>query len=814
MLRNYFAAACRNFTRNKLVGTINIVGLALGFAAAILIALYVRYELSYDEFLAGHERVYRLSITDQRPGGAPTIWDAADFRMARQLAVDYPQIEATARLVDTWYSVRRGPLEYHEQVFCADADFFKILPFPALAGDLATALDEPDGVVITRTIARKYFGNTDPIGKTLEVQRSMPVTVRAVIEDLPGNTHFNFKIVASGRAAFATQRNVDAMALTPEFTYYGAHTYFRLRADASAEQLFADLPAFAKRHYNLPGAAKMTMNVYPLADVHFAPAGRWPFTPAGNPRTVTTIALVGLLVILIAAINFVNLMTARAAQRALEIGVRKSAGARQRDLVTQFLGEACLYVFVAMLIAVALVELALPTFNTLLSAQDALYQSASVRFDYWREPTIAGGLVLAVLVVGLLAGAYPAFVMAALRPSTALKGHVAGGASWVRQSLVVLQFTILIGLIFATLVIHRQTNFAMNEALRIDRDQVVLLHFQQGAPSDAFKDSIRRIPGVLEVTAAAAAPTNYSFNVMPFANFGREPLALSVGVVDFNFFDFYHLAPVAGRVTSREHGNDLWLPNEAGRALSVVLNESAVKALGFPSNAEAVGANLATPYWAPRFVTPTSVTVVGVVPDYPIDSVRTAVAATLFVVDPAQLRVMSIRLRGTQIPETLAAIDAVWAEQGEPHAVSRWFLEQYYQRMYSDIIQQRRVLGMLSAAAVFLACLGLFGLSIYTAQRRTREIGVRKALGAGTADVMRLLLWAFSKPVAVATVIAWPIAFWAMSRWLDGFVYRIDLAWWLLPLSSLVALGIALATVSAHCYAVARAQPARALRDE
>jgi putative ABC transport system permease protein len=811
MLRNYLAAALRNLLRNKLVSLINIVGLAVGFAAAILIALYLRYQLSFDEFLPGHQQVYRLSLTVKQAGSPPVIWDAADFFMAERLKLDYPEVEMVARMVGPFVSVRHREAEFQEQVTCADADFFRILPFPVLEGDLATALNSPDGLVITRTMARKYFGDEDALGQTLEIDRHIVMRVRAVIEDLPGNTQFNIKMVASTEAAFSGLKFIETLRNQPGAFIPGAATYFRLRQGAGIERIKADAPNFIKRHYLQALGAESTLDIYPLTQVHLAPPGRWPMTPPMNPRTLWTLALVGLLVILIAAINFVNLMTARAAQRAVEVGVRKSAGARRSDLIAQFLGESCLYVFAAALVAMALVELALPAFNTMVSTGDFMYQDATVTFQYWKQPALAAVLVLAAVVVALLAGAYPAFVMSAMRPANALhRGTASIGVARVRQWLVVLQLAILIALLFATAVIHRQTSFAVNEGLRIDRDQVVLLHFSQ-TPSEAIKEALARIPGVRAVTAAAAAPTNYDIAAANFSHApGLPPVTLQVSGIDYNFFEFYGLRPLAGRWPSRDRGTDLFVFDSA-QHVSVWLSESAVRALGISSPVAAVGESL-TPFWPPQNIPPASITIAGVVPDFPVNSIRGEIQPVIYFVQPGFLRIASIRLKGEQIPETLSAIDAVWKKLGEPRAVARWFLDEYYNRMYIDIIHQQRVLGSLCVVAVFLACLGLFGLSIYTAQRRTQEIGIRKVMGASTGDVMRLLLWAFTKPVFWASLIAWPVAAWLMRRWLAGFVYRVDLGWWLLPIASLLALTVALATVSVQSYLVARAKPAGALR--
>jgi putative ABC transport system permease protein len=812
MFRNYLAAALRNLLRNKLVSFINITGLAIGFAAALLIALYLRYQLTYEHFLPGYDQVYRLSLTAEPPGSPPQIHDSVSFHMAEDFKTDYPDVAMIARVVVQFPSVRRSEIEHPEGILFADPDFFRMMPFATVAGNPATALDAPDGLVITPSIARRYFGNANPLGQTLEVNRSVPLRVLAVIDELPGNTHFSFRMVASSKSRMSNQ---SVVAQPGSSDWPGAFTYFSVRNRAAIARINADSKNFLHRHHADDPGVRTTLDILPLDQVHLAPTGRYPLSPSTNPRTLWTLGLVGLLVLALAVINFVNLMTARGTQRAVEVGVRKSAGARRANLVVQFLGESCLYVFIAVVLAMALVELALPTFNAMLSIgpDDEQAQAATVSFQYWREPMLAGVLLLATLVVGVMAGAYPAFVMSAMRPITALqRGANAVASARVRQILVVLQLSALIALLICTAVINRQMTFSLVDALRIDREQVMLLFFDK-MPSDAIKDAIARVPGVTGVTTAGYAPTNYGNGRGQFHRPGSAaPVGLSISPIDYNFFDFYRVKPLAGRLPSRDHGTDLLVPGDASRHLTVFVNEAAVHELGFASATAAIEQPIEALNMP--FAAPASTTIAGVVPDIPVDSVRTNIQPAMYVAFPQGSGLMSIRLAGRPIPETEDAIDAVWRKLGEPMAPSHLFLDLYFRRMYIDIIQQRRVLGALCGVSVFLSCLGLFGLSIYTAQRRTKEIGIRKVMGASTSAVMRLLLWAFAKPVIWGSLIAWPIAYWLMDRWLDGFAYRVELGWWLFPAASLLALAITLATVSGHSYLVARAAPGGALRSE
>jgi putative ABC transport system permease protein len=820
MLRNYLAVALRNLLRNRAISLINIAGLAVGLAAALLVALYVRYEHSYEQFIPGYENVYRFSMDmrfDLRPFEHR---DQSSQRIAGWLKLDFPEIERVARFNETWRSVATDSRAFKEQVFEGDPDLFRVLAIPAVAGDLSAALDQPGRIAISRAIARKYFGRDNVIGAKLKLDDGRPFLVSAVFEDLPGNSHLNFRIVVSalGKSAIASE---DAMP-ADNLGSIGLYTYVRLHPGARTDRLRAQLPQFMTRHF---GAFKdaFAAQLVPIADIHLSPEVKRSLRPRGNPRALQALAVVGVLIVLIAVLNFVNLTTARAAHRGVEVAVRKLAGARRRDIALQFIGESFLYVAVAMLIAVSLVELALPAFRALLDPGENISVPPSIIFDYWRSPMLLLAILAGTVSVGMVAAAYPAMVLSSFSPASVIKGAAlksAGGAR-VRQVLVVLQFAILISLIFATAVIFRQTNFALHSALRIDTDQVVIYNLEmefpmRDAPGAAFRSAVAVIPGVVGVTGSGNIPTSGFSASTSFTDSQGKSVLLQVTTVDLNFFDFYHVPLLAGRTFSPALATDRYVATESTRPLSVVVNEAAVRSLGFANKEDAIGKilhpRLLWPYQnAPP---PEPITVVGVVADFPTNSVRLEIEPAIYFVFEPMLGTLSIRIAGRQVPETLGAIRAAWKKTGQPRPEEGWFLDGYYRQLYADIILQQKTLSLFAGCAVFLAALGLLGLSIYTAQRRTKEIGIRKVMGASTRDIMKLLLWAFSKPVLWASVMAWPVAAWLMHRWLEGFAYRVPLGWWWLPASSLIALGIALLTVSAHSAALARSRPTNALRYE
>lgn len=811
MFRNYLSAALRNLARNRLYAAINIVGLSIGFAAAIFIGLFIREELGYEKFIPGYENVYRISYTFQTPGANPQKTEFAFYALGDWLKHDFPDL-AVGRLGADWRSVRRGDFESHESVSYADPGFLSMFPLPVVAGELRSALDAPDSVVLTRSMARKFFGEDAPIGKTLEINRQHTLRVTAVIEDLPSNTHMGFRmlIAASVRPAglWPGPHAQNAM-------FAPTYTYFRLGPGSDLKRIERQLVSYVKEHLQPAPGQHMSFDAEPIADIHLLPAGMHPQKPPGDPKLLVALGIVGALIIAIAGFNFVTLMTARAAQRAVEVGVRKLVGAGRRDLILQFVGEATIYVALGMLLAIAIVEISLPAFNALLDRSLGKYTAPAIAFDYWRDPSLAAALAAVVVAMGAAAGFYPALVLSSFRPATVLKGASirAGGSLSVRQILVVAQFAVLVILIFCALVIHRQTSFALNEALRIDRDQVILIFFSDTKVRHTFQQALAHVPGVKAVTSSQSAPTN--FGSVPFvaATPDGNETTLHASAVDFGFHEFYGLPLLAGRYLSPDRSTDVARPEGddfISHPVSVLVNESTSRLLGHSSPEAAVGRTIKVLGLPSRAI----VTIAGVVPDFPVDSVRVPIRPTVYIVHLNSLIMISARLDGQQIPETLARIDALWKSIGEPRAIPRQFLDEYYDYIYTDIRQQGKLFTVACILAVSIACLGMFGLSVFSAQRRTKEIGIRKAMGADNGDVLRLLLWSFAKPVLIANLMAWPVALLAMDQWLDGFAYRVNLDWWLLPAASLVALSIAMLTVSAHCYRVSRSKPAHALRYE
>ena len=811
MFRHLVIAALRNLSANRLQSAIAIIGLSIGIASALLMALVIRNQTTYDHFIPGHERTYIMVSKSLTPGRPDRYGDTGQINMAEQLKLLVPQIQSVTRLVPVRTAgtgvnsikISHGQITAEEPLYWADPNVFEVLPLPVYRGDLTNALKQADGIVIPRSIARKYFGRDDAVGQIIQVN-DHPMTVRAVIEDLPVNgTSLKASIFASGLASFST---LATFKVQPNLIQFNTSTYFRLKSATDISAVERQLPKLADQQNsfaNQPGKPPgyilqpVLLDQLPLHD------GLYP----GAQTRLSIAALVGALILFIASVNFVNLLTARAARRALEVGVRKVCGAARRLLVLQFLGESILTVFFATCLAVALTEWILPSANVFLQTGAAL--------DYWQEPQTLVLLLAGAVVLGIVSGAYPAFVLSSFRPAGVLKGLVrySRGTGMVRNALVVLQFAILISLVVASTVIYQQHLYATRDGLRGNIDQMVIV--RQGC-TPAFLSELQKLPGIAGVSCSSQVLVQGQ--LATFVMLKGERVILNISPVAADLFALYGIAPIAGSLPAKTAQDNTPAPTAApaepqgpfASISSIILNEAAVKRLGFKSPQAAIGQT------APAFGPGGAKPIIAVVPDFSYQSVDDVIPPMAYTISPIGqgLGMVSIKLKGQQIPETLTGIDRIWTATHPGMTISRFFLDDHIQELYLKLLRQAQSLAIFSGVAVFLACLGLLGLSIATAERRTKEIGIRKAMGAGSADVTRLLLWQFAKPVLWANLIAWPIAFYAMNRWLSGFAYHVALN----PLdfvgATLLAILVALLTVAVQSTLASRAVPATSLRYE
>jgi putative ABC transport system permease protein len=824
MLRNILAASWRSAVRDRLYAIINVLGLALGFAAAILIGLFVRDELSYDRFLPDYQDVYRAQLTLTESGRRPETFATTPYRLAAEMKLDFPEIVAATRVSLQSMGLRRGDVEATEIVSSADADFFTVLGFPLLRGDPATALAEPDSIVLTRRVAEKYFGTIDCLGRTLEINHLHPVRVSGVAEDAPTNTTNGFTALLSAKTQYGSLARKDRQPREPKGILWNeVLTLFRLKPGTSPDAFSARFPGFVLAHYPDAADARPLFSLFlkPLADIHLHPNNPDTSETDDQAQTVYAVAATGILILVLAGINFVNLVTARATRRALEVGVRKASGAMRHQLLLQFMGESIAYSLAGMVLGMALAELCVPTLNGFLDRQ--------IVFDYWRHPLLAAIPIMTAILLGLAAGFYPALILSSLPPAMVLKSRSGGpiGGGRLRLALVIFQFTVTIALLISTVVIYRQNVFATSRALRFDKDLVLTVDltglptfeglggvsWRKPAPVEALRTQLAAVPGVRAIAASFVVPQ--SFNNIT-TNFGRPEapdrpkISLTMLPVDFGFFDVYGLHLVAGRDFSRDRTEDKADLADQSRLSSAIINETALRALGFAEADAALGRERTSMEQG----SPQLLRIIGVVPDFPIGSIRKPVPPSVFFVEPGLFNVMSLKLSGAQLPQTLQGIDAAWHAFVPERPIDRSFVDDRVARLYLDEAREGRLFAAFAGFAAAIGCLGLVGLSAYTAERRTKEIGIRKALGASTFDVTRLLIWQFVKPVVLANALAWPIAWWFMRSWLDGFAYRIALGPMPFLAAGLAALAIAVLTTGFHAVQVARSRPITALRYE
>jgi putative ABC transport system permease protein len=828
MWRNYLTVGLRALTKNKTYAFINIFGLALGLAACLMLLLYVRYETSYDSWLPDAERIYQVQSistgenSDQRPQ------QGAHGVVAESLAQAFPEIEAATRAEgESMIVVLNGEAVSLDMV-TANERFFEIIQLPFLRGSRERALADMGSVAISRSQAMTLFGSIDVLGRTIDgMLRGEPFSLRVsgVFEDLPRNSHMFFNMV---------RRITEEEAAACGWTCINGSVYLKLRPGADAESINVRLPDWEARSIparNVAGQRVSEGDLFDwrlvnVRDVHLSGAEGAAERPANDRRTVVTFAIVALLILGMAAINFINLATARAGQRAREVALRKVLGAQRRQLVAQFLGESMLITGAAMLIALALLELGLPYLSRFLNVE--------LGVAYFGVDGILLPVLGLWLLVGLAGGIYPAFYLSRYEPGDVLKANKSAaepiGTGRLRSVLVVAQFAVSIGLIICTAVVYAQTSFARNTDLGLRRDGLIQIDGGNRAQVIPAREELMRrlaaVNGVEGVTAGniwiASGQTLNTDVQVP----GRDSLPL-IGFysVEPGFFETLGIPLIAGRTLSREFANDnAWTPYQppeavqpaqraiAERGINIVVNADAARRMGFSDPAEAVGKTVRVNMYGEE-IGLTPATIVGVVADSRFRSLREPVEPIMFF-DRGIHRQIIVRYSAGDPERVRRDLARVWQEMFPEVPFMGEYADQQLAELYRTDAARGQTFAGFALLAVVIACLGLFGLAAFTAERRTKEIGIRKVFGARSRDIVRLLAWQFSKPVILANIIAWPVAWWVMRDWLNTFDARIDLGPGPFLLAGLIALAIALGTIAGHALKVSRANPIHALRYE
>jgi putative ABC transport system permease protein len=842
MWRNYMTVGVRALVKNKTYAFINIFGLAIGLAACLMLLLYVRYETTYDQFLPNAQNTFQFQTRYQnKQTGQVGDLQMTAYVSGQRLKADFPQVDRMVYALSSQPVVRRGAdVLSTDKVLLVDNLFFDVLQFPFAQGDPRTALSQANSAVLTQSEARRIFGTENVLGRTLTMisrGRTIDFRITGIARDLPHNSHVRFTIVARiDMAAFFSDQ--------PTFmTCWGCQSgwfYFTLRPGSDPAAIQAALPAWERRNipnqqfgpsvYN-PGDDQ-DWRVVNVRDVHLGIAQDSGMTPGNDWTSIYTFTIIAFLILGMACVNFTNLATARASQRAREVALRKVLGANRRQLITQFLAESVLIAAIAMLLALALVELLLPTLGTFLDAD--------LHMVYFGWAGMLLPILGLTLLVGAAGGVYPAFYLSRFQPAQVLKANKstaeAAGSGLLRNVLVVAQFSVSIGLIICTAVVYAQTVYARTLDPGYHRDGLLQSENfgrrQLTGRADMIAQEMARVPGVVSVGRSGIGIATQNNNNLGVVLPGRtDPINIGDYSVDADFFRTMGIQLVAGRLFDPNRPGDdstLPLPGDgpegvaannaletamAARGINVVINELAAQRMGFRTAQEAVGKTIGVSYFDPEDgLVPTHI--IGVVRDSRFRSIREPVDPILFRLDRTFATTLLVRYDASNPQAARAAIEQTWKRLAADVPFDGVFSEDKVAELYTAEQARAQVFACFAILAVIIACLGLFGLAAFTAERRTKEIGIRKVLGARTRDIIRLLAWQFSKPVLIASLFGSGVAWLVMSNWLHRFNAYIDMGVTPFVGASLLALVIAIGTIAGHAFRVARANPILALRYE
>ena len=823
MFKNYLLLSLRNLLANKLFSTINIMGLAVGLARVILISLFVQHELSYDRHWENADRTYKVMRTFLANNGSPDLDLATNApQVGPLLKQDFPEFEQVIRIMAAGQLLFTHPetnQPYYEQgIQFVDPEIYQVFDLPLLEGDWETALSGPFQMVISESIARKYFGDESPLNKTILLAGQAPVQVTGVMEELEANSHLTGEVYVSLNTTVA----MFGESFLQGWSSNNFHTYVVIPENYDIETFKAEIPAFMNRHIRENATSFTRFDVMPLTEIHLNSNRANEFQANGNITSVYTFSAIAFFILLIACFNFMNLSTARSASRAREVGLRKTLGADKSQIVLQFLGESLFLTLVAMLLALAMVELLLPWFNSLIGLE--------LSVDLVDSPLTLSLLLGLVILVGVLAGSYPAFYLASFSAANILRGEIGKGSGGVslRKFLVVVQFAISIGLIVAAGIALSQLRYAMNLDPGYTREQILYSQGDTleglGSNYETMKQELLSHPEILSVTAANLLPGDQNTNSdgVRFEGGSESDIGLPYLNVDYDFFETFEIDVIAGRSFSRERATDIFVePNEErpNTTASYILNESAARQIGYSANE-----SLNKWFEVSRGGGDYRVRglIVGVVDDIYFSSIREEVKPVYYrVMDPINSEQqfpnfdqMAVRVSGRNMDDTLESIASIW-ENFLPNAPLRQtFLEQKLEALYQSESRQGDIFTAFSIMAFFIAGLGLFGLASYLTEQRTREIGIRKVLGSSVLEIVTMLTRDFSKLVLIANIIAWPVAWYFMNAWLQNFAYRTSINFGIFLLAAFFAWLLASLTVGILAANAANMNPTQSLRHE
>ena len=799
MFKNYLKIAWRNLGKNKGYSAINIGGLAIGMTCFLLIAMFIKNELSYDTYHEKADNIYRI-VHHGSEDNLEDRWVWGNAPVGPALKADFSEV-----IEKVQFSGRSDVLlEYNERTFqegntfYVDETVFKVFSWPLLAGNPETALKAPYSIVLTESTAKKYFGNEDPIGKTMDGNGGRAndgiYTVTGVMKDVPANSHFSFDALMSMSSFYQTRPEIFEA-----WGYVDFYTYFLVTDNFDQQAFQAKMPEFLKRNRPAENAEYYyDLSFEPLKDAYLnSEAARQPGI-TGSLSNIYIFAIIGLFILIIACINFMNLATARSLERAKEVGVRKVIGADKQGLRYQFLGESMLMVFIASLIGLALVVICLPAMRQItgkLFLSNEIFNSSTLLVYF--------GMAL---ITGILAGSYPAFILSNFKPSSVLKGvfRTSQKGNSLRKGLVIFQFSLSIALIASTVIVYFQLGFMLDKNLGFDREQQLVIDFNWDGQVLDNMETIKRefmsLPEVVSVAGSRTVPGGHfpaAGTEIETSEGKMEHFEPFLYEIDFDFIPHYEIEVVAGRPYSREFVTD--------SLSAMVVNESAARSFGYANPSDIIGKSFEQ--WGREGK------IVGVVKDFNYLSLHQQVA-------PLTLRYsqfgkyLSIKIKSANMQQAITKIERKWSEIAPHRPFLYSFLDESFNTQYEADFKFKNLFTIFSFLAIIIACLGLLGLATYSAVQRTKEIGVRKVLGAEVSSIVTLLSKDFMKLVLIAILIATPFSWYAMSKWLNVYAYQIEISWWVFALSGGIALAIAVATVSFHAIKAARANPVKSLRTE
>lgn len=820
MLKNFFKVAVRNLLKRKAFTLINISGLATGMAACLLIILFVKSELNYDKQHVNGKDIYRL-VLDRIYPGRTTSYAFIPQSIGAAAKAEFPEVKESVRMYNFTgdagnFFLRIGDKVFEEKnVFAVDSNFFRVFSCNILNGNPATALMKANSVVLNKTTAIKYFGSVDAaINKTFETDGNNNANnifqITAVVADWPENSHFHFDILISTTGFNFTRE--------PNYINFAAYTYLLLNPGASPKALEAKFPLIIKKYVAGDIEKRFDEGVeqffkegngyryhlQPLQKIHLISDMEGELGANGSLTSVYIFSLVALFILCLACINFINLSTARSVERAREVGIRKTFGSERKALIGQFLLESTVISFISIVAAFGLIALLLPLFNQL--------SGKTLTISYFLQPINILSVLAFSMIIGLIAGLYPAFVLSSFRPIMVLKGRFKSQkyGLTLRNGLVVFQFAISVILILSTLMVKRQMGFMLGQEIGFRKDHIVMIERTDllNTQTAAFKTELEKISGVEFVSGTSAMPGQQNFFGLSYQQLGSKEQLTGRGIfVDDNYAKVLGLELMEGRFFSKDFSTD---------SLSVILNEKAVKELKLKNP---IGARLTTPdgFLNAPDGSPYTYTVIGVVKDFHYQSLHQQVAP-LFINYSGKFggasNVIAMRINAAHFKDAIASTENTWKSFVKNRPFHYSFLDQTLARQYHSEQTTEKIFTIFSSLAIFIACIGLLGLAAYTTQQRTREISVRKVLGASVGNIVSMLSKDFLKLVLIATLIALPVAWWGMHKWLQNFAYKVNIGWWVFALAALAATFVALFTISFQAIKAAIANPVKSLRIE